>query len=149
VEESILLSEQGVHPVVVALGLLTGEGILRVGTGEGVLAEDGLVAADEAVLVGGDDLPGVVSDGVADVEHSAVVGNISVVTVGTTLAVEGPVGFSTKDLESTVGEGVSFGCQGNRDGSQGGGDGDERLHGDGGVREERGDVREGSSRCES
>jgi len=149
VELSVLLAEEGVDGVVETLGLFTGQGSLRVGAGEGVLAEDGLVAAEEGVLLGLDNFTGVVFEGNADVEDPAVVGNISVVTVGTTLAVEGPVGFSTKDLESTVGEGVSFGCQGNRDGSQGGGDGDERLHGDGGVREERGDVREGSSRCES
>lgn len=45
------LPEVGVRDFVEALSLLTGVRLLRVGAGEGLLAEDGLVAANEGELV--------------------------------------------------------------------------------------------------
>jgi len=107
IELDVLLSEEGVDGIVKALGLLAGEGSLRVGTGEGVLAEDRLVAAEEGVLLSLDDLSGIVLKGHADVEDSAVVSNVGIVAVGAAFTVEGGVGLASQDVKVTVGEDVA------------------------------------------
>jgi len=50
--------------------------------GQRVLGEDGLVTAEEGVLGGLDDGTGIVFDGETDVEDTAVVGYVSVVSGG-------------------------------------------------------------------
>jgi len=60
VELGVLLSEQRVDLIVVSLGFGAGEGIFGVGAGQGVLAEDGGVAAEERVVLGLDDFSQVV-----------------------------------------------------------------------------------------
>ena len=117
------LSELSVDDIVVSFGLVAGEGVLGVGAGEGVLAEDGLVAAEEGVLGGFDDLSGVVFDGQADVEDPAVVGDVSVVPVGTAFASEG-LGGLPDDVEVPVGERVgALGCDSGHQEGEGEGDG--------------------------
>jgi len=107
IELYVLLSEEGVDGIVEPLGLLAGEGSLRMGAGEGVLAEDRLVAAEEGVLLRLDDLPGIVLEGHADVEDSAVVSNVGIVSVGSALAVKGGVGLASQDVKVAVGEDVA------------------------------------------
>ncbi len=67
--------------VVERLGLVAGDGVLFVVASQGLLVEDGGVAADEGPVGSFDDGAEVVLDGKADVEHLAVVGNVSVVAV--------------------------------------------------------------------
>ena len=90
------------------------------GAGEGLLAEDGLVAAEEGELGGLDDLSKIVFYGPANVEDSAQVGHIGIVSVGTTIASEG-LGGLPDDLEVPVGEDVrKVGGGGAQDGEEDG-----------------------------
>ena len=68
--------------------LLTGEGVLRMVTDETLLVKDSAIATEEGPpLVG--HLPSLqVLQGVADVEHLAVVQSVRVVAVGLALAAE-------------------------------------------------------------
>jgi len=73
--------------------------------GQSGLIEDGSVAADEAPVSGLDDCSGIVFNGQADVEDLAVVGNVGVVSVGLSFALEG-------GLEGGLEEGLGIGGEG-------------------------------------
>ena len=91
------------------LGLLAGEGVGRVVAGEGLLVEDGLVAADEGPLRVVDDVAAGVLERQADVEDLAVVGDVGVVAVGPRLAGEGLLHGRGEDVLGGVGELVAAG----------------------------------------
>jgi len=60
VQLGVLLSEQRVDLIVVSFGFGAREGIFGVGAGQGVLAEDGGIAAEERVVLGLDHLSQVI-----------------------------------------------------------------------------------------
>ena len=86
-------------------GLFAGEGIGLVVAGQGSLIEDGSVSADEAPVGGFDNLTSIILNGQADVEDLAAVGNIGVVAVGLSLALEGV-------LKGALEEGLGVSCKG-------------------------------------
>jgi len=102
-------SELGVDDIIVASGLVTGVSLLGVGTGQGVLGEDGLVTAEEGELLSFHEVSIIVGYWHADVEYLAVTVDVSVVAVGSVLTVEAGVWFVTQDVEVTVGEEVTLG----------------------------------------
>ena len=93
--------------------LFAGESVGLMVAGQSGLVEDGSVAADETPVSGLDDLSGVILNGQADVEHLAVVGDVGVVTVGLSLALEG-------GLEGGLQEGLGVGGEGVGQGGGGG-----------------------------
>ncbi|GBM30778.1 hypothetical protein AVEN_30595-1 [Araneus ventricosus] len=98
-EEEGILDSDVVVDVVEVPGVLAGHGVLGEGAGERELVEDGLVAAEEAVVHGLLIAVGV-GDGVAHVEDLAVVVDVSVVAVSETVAVEVGVDGSDDQFHS-------------------------------------------------
>lgn len=98
-QEECVFDADVVVDVVEVPGVLAWHRILGEGAGESQLVEDGLVAAEEAVVQGL--LVAVsVGDGVADVEDLAVVVDVSVVAVSQTLAVEVGVDGTDDELDA-------------------------------------------------
>merc|ERR1719259_666051 len=124
------LAELRVDNIVVALGLGAGVGRIGVGAGQTVLAEHGLVAAEEGVVHGLGGLASLlISEGHAHVEHAALAGDVGVVAVGAPLAAEVLHGFGPQHLQVAVGELEGLARGGGDQG--GGGDDEEQLHGGG------------------
>ena len=93
------LSEFSINDIIITLGLVTGVSVLWVCARQRVLAEDGLVSAEERVLIRLGDFSGVILNWQADVEDLAVVGYVGVVTVGTALTCECLRRLTAQDID--------------------------------------------------
>lgn len=91
--------------------LFAGEGVQGVGAGEGLLAEDSLVSANEGEVVDGEGLSNFIDDWETDVEDPTVVVDVGVVSVGSVVAGEG-LGRLPYDLFVPSGELVGHTCGG-------------------------------------
>ena len=93
-------------------GLFTGESISLMVAGQSGLVKDGSISADEAPVSGLDNLTGVVLNGQADVEDLAAVGDIGVVSVGLSFALEAGLEGGLEEGLGICGEGVGEGSGG-------------------------------------
>jgi len=103
-EEFSAGSEVIVGPEEVVLGAPAGGRDGLVGAGEGLLVEDGAVAAHEREVVGADKGADLVSQRHADVEDLAVVPDISIVAVGQVFAREALLQGLAKEVPGTGGQ---------------------------------------------
>lgn len=98
------------------LSLATRCSSFHVGTVEGLLAEDGLVATEEGVVVCCNHISFLVSNGNTDVEDATFCGHVSIVPVRPVGAVKALGGFGSQNVQVTSRELV---------GGAGGGQGDQ------------------------